>query len=326
MATSRSSSAFRIRLPVWARPSHPVFHQETQRHAVSKGLAVLQLIFLPILFAVASLSLFGALTLTLPLLVDATADSVVLGVLSVSLSILMTIQFGAGALANVMVITQVSPVISGEMELQSWRLLRTTTLPLHEIVFAKFSAALLHLRLMLGGLMILRIITAVSAVLLFLYTILRQDIYSRGITDYFLGFEWIPQIFAMGVVLVAYLYQPVIQYFLNGSLGLVASAYTRSRGQSIAGALMLRLAVWAFAFLIHVAAITSLSSMIDAWAHPSSAPYQSFHLLPTPSTQAVTWVTFLVIAGYAIAVVAGQIGLSMLTTGIALRRSRELGE
>jgi hypothetical protein len=303
-----------------------VFHQETQRHAVSKGLAVLQLIFLPILFAVSSLSLAGALALTLPLLVDATADSVVIGALSVSLSILMTIQLGAGALANVMVITLVSPVISGEMELQSWRLLRTTTLPLHEIVFAKFSAALLHLRLMLGGLMIIRIITAVSGILLFLYTILRQDIYNQGVASYFFTFEWIPQIFAMTVVLVVYLFQPAIQYFMNGSLGLLASSYTRSRGQAIAGSLMLRLAVWAFAFLAHIAAFSSLTGMIDNWSHPSSAPYQSFHLLPTPSTEAVTWVTFQVIAGYAFSVAAWQIGISMLSTGLALRRSRELGE
>jgi hypothetical protein len=220
-------------------------------------------------------------------------------------------------------------VISGEIELQSWQLLRTTTVPLHEIVFAKFSAALLHLRLMLGGLMILRIITAVSSVLFFVYAILEASNIGQGANaaiNYFLRFEWVPQIITLAVVLVAYLFQPVIQYFLNGSIGLLASAYTRSRGQSIATALMMRLGLWAFAFLFHIAAISSLSSMLDNWSRGYGAFYQTFSSLPTPSSQAVTWVTFLVVAGYALSVIAWQVGLSLFSTGLALRRSRDLGE
>ena len=323
-----SSATFQIRLPVWARRSHPVFHQEMERHAASKGLSVLQLVFLPILFAGTSLALLGALLISLPLLAGTTVDSVIIGALSVSVAILAIIQLGAGALSNVMVITQVAPVISGEVELQSWRLLRTTTLALHEIVFAKFSAALLHLRLMLGGLMTLRIITTVTAVLLFLYTILRDTIYNMSpdlAVQYFLGFQWLPILFPMAAILVAFLFQPVIQYFLNGSIALLASSYTRSRGQSIAAALMTRLALWAFALLIHIAAISTLSSLLDSWSHPEFASIDSFRNLPTPSADAVLWVTCLIFAGYAISIVCAQLGIALAATGLALRRSRDLG-
>jgi hypothetical protein len=255
-------------------------------------------------------------------------DGVVSGSLIVALVILATIQLGAGALSNVMVITQVAPVISGEIELQSWRLLRATTLPLHEIVFAKLSAALIHLRLMLGGLMILRIITTVSAVLLFAYSLLRESLYTMGPDQaalYILQFKWLPLMLPLAVCTVAYLFQPVVQFGLNGSLGLLASTYTRSRGQAIAAALMTRLGLWAFVALFHIAAISSLSTMISNWSMPQYASIENFHSLPTPSPDAVTLVLCLVITGYTTAVVAGQVGIALTSLGLALRRARHLG-
>jgi hypothetical protein len=325
---SQNSAYFHFRLPVWARRSHPIYRQETQRHAASRGLAVLQLVFLPILFAVTGLALIGALVVMLPLLVDAATDGVVQGSLWVTLAIVATIQLGAGALCNVMVIAQTSPVISGEIELQSWRLLRTTTLPLHEIVFAKLSAALMHLRLMLGGLMILRIITTITAVLLFVISLFRNTVYNLGPGEaaaYMVELRWLPLMLPLVTVMVAYLAQPVIQFLLNGSLGLLASAYTRSRGQAIAAALMGRLGLWAFALLFHIAAFSSLTSMLQNWSQPEYASIESFHGLPAPTTEAVTAVTCVVVAGYAVSVISGQIGIALMSLGLALRRARRLG-
>jgi hypothetical protein len=132
-------------------------------------------------------------------------------------------------------------------------------------------------------------------------------------------------VFPLAAVLLAYLFQPVIQYFLNGAIALLASSYTRSRGQSIAAALMARLALWVFAFLLHIAAISSLSSMLETWTHPEFSSINNIQALSTPSPEAVTWVTCLVIAGYAISIIAGQLGLALASTGFALRRTRHLG-
>jgi hypothetical protein len=325
---TRKTWPIRLQLPTWARPTHPIYRLETQRQTSNRGLTTLQLAFLPALFGITELALLGSMSFMVPLMFNPSLDSFTNVGLAVILIVVSMIQVGAGALGNVLVIAQTAPAISGEIELQSWRLLRTTTLPLHEIVLAKFSAALAHLRLMLGGLMILRVITTVTAVLLFTLVLARQTVYASGPVDgalFFSRFRWLPLMLPLVAVTVTYLSQPVVQFCLNGALGMLASAYTRTRAQAIAAAFMSRLGLWAVTVLVNIGAYSGLTIAFSNWAQPQYASIESFRVLQTPPPEVVTWTICIVISGYAISILAGQIGLALFSLGLVLRRARQLG-
>ena len=240
----------------------------------------------------------------------------------------MCVQIVAGAFANVLVIAQVSPTISGEMELQSWRLLRTTTLNLREIVFAKFAAALLNLRLILVGLLVLRSVTVISSMLMFAYILFRQTLYymdSASISTYFVQSRWLPLVVPAAAGCLVLMAQPVVQFALNGVIGLIASAYARTRAQAVAMGLTARLALWVFTILVNVAAIYALGYLMTNWASPSSATIQAFRGMETPGEPQIVWAIGLSVTIYLLATMAGQIGLTLAGFGLALRRAQRLG-
>jgi hypothetical protein len=228
----------------------------------------------------------------------------------------------------VLTIAQAAPAISGEIELQSWRLLRTTTLTLREIILAKYAAALRHVRGPLLGLLALRVASALTILMFTAYTLLRQTFYyldPSGWRQLFREFLWFPPLIAYAIWFIWYISQPLIQLLLNGAIGLTASAYTTSRAQAIAAGLVGRLGLWISAVLFCVAVGTGLIFLHTAWM---DAPYSSFEVyneLPPPTPLQETWVTSIMIGGAGAAILAIQIALIFILLGVTLRRARHLG-
>jgi hypothetical protein len=325
----------RLRTPRWASLAHPVYRLEAQRRLENRSLLALRLGCVPSIFAATGLVLIAVavtvflsqfawlgtwqqLSTTIPLLLGWVVGAMVL------------IQIGAGAIANILTIAQAAPMISGEVELQSWGLLRTTTLTLREIFFAKYAAALNQLRAPLFGLMMLRLASVLTALLLFAYVILRDTFY-YWYPEQWLRFwqeaQWFPPLVAVFMVVLVYTNQPILQWFLNGAIGLTASAYAPTRGQAIAAGLVGRLALWVITILTNVACIYLLTYSYSQWTggYYLSSFTTSYPPVPTPTPLEVNWVTCLTIAGYMAAVLASQIGVTLLLLGVAQRRARLLG-
>ena len=312
----------------WASPDHPIFKLEVQRLDRNRSLKFLQFSFNPIIFAGIGLTVTVVLVITSSSAGLGGIDNMIEFVLAWTIGILMCVQIVAGAFANVLVIAQMSPTISGEMELQSWRLLRTTTLNLREITFAKFAAALLNLRLILVGLLVLRSVTVICSMLMFAYVLFRQTLYYYDpvtMSEYFQQAKWLPLMLPAAAGCLVLMAQPIVQFGLNGVIGLVASAYARTRAQAVAMGLTARLALWVFTILLNVAASYGLGFLITSWAEPTTSAIQSFRAVSTPDETQIMWAVGVSVTIYLLATLAGQIGMTLAGFGLALRRAQRLG-
>ena len=326
---SEKTGCLSLVVPRWARHEHPVFWLESRRQVRNRGLVTIQGAFLPVLF--------GLVGLTIPVMAVVVVPSFYgLSGLESNISLLLTleiialacIQLGAGAIVNILTVALTAPLISGEIELQSWRLLRTTMVSLPEVVFAKLLAVLNELRTMLLGLVVLRLASTGTAVLLFVHTMLRQTVYYMGEAQFrhFLSRgEWVPYLILISGIVLYNLSQPLVQAMMNGMLGMAASSYARSRSQAIAGGLVGRLVVWVGTTLLHVGLIFGLSYLFSNWTSPSYAPLEAFHNVPTPTEEQIAWAICLTISGYLLGYLLAQIGFILLSMGAVLRRARRLG-
>ncbi len=323
----------RIHVPPWASLAHPIYRLEVQRRLQNRSLLALRLGCVPSVFAATSLGLIAVgvtvfmsqFTWAVTWQDYATSIPLMLGWAG---GTMLLIQVGAGAIANILTIAQAAPLISGEVELQSWGLLRTTTLTLREIFFAKYAAALSQLRAPLFGLMVLRLASTVTGLLLFAYVILRDTFYYMYPEDWRLFWQqarWFPPLIAIAAALVFYLSQPVVQWLLSGAIGLLASAYAPTRGQAIAAGLVGRLALWVATILVNVGCIYLLSYAYSQWVGGYYLISSGLQAGPSPGPLEINWVTSLTIAGYMVAVLASQIGITLLVLGLAQRRTRLLG-
>lgn len=316
-------------VPRWARHEHPIYWLESRRQVRNRGLSMIQGAFLPVLFGVVGLTVPVMMVLTVPSLYGLSdLESNIALLLMLEIIAFVSIQLGAGAVVNILTVALAAPLISGEIELQSWRLLRTTMVSLPEVVFAKLAAVLYELRTMLAGLFVLRLASSGTAVLLFAYTMLRETVYymSRAELGRFLTQgKWLPYAMLISSIVLYNLSQPLVQAVMNGMLGMAASSYARSRSQAIAGGLVGRLVVWVGTTLLNAGLIFGLMYLFSNWSSPTYAPLEIFHNMPTPTSEQITWASSLGISGYLLGYFLAQIGFILITTGAVLRRARRLG-
>ncbi len=314
--------------PGWARPEHPVYRLEQRRRVASGALRALQHGCLPSLLAAAGLAAVAAIVLAAPQQIMWSLESSMSGTLSTVLVLMVLIQLVGGAASNILMVAQASPLISGEVELQSWGLLRSTTLTVREIVLAKYAATLAHLGSALIGLTALRLASATTALLWLAYTLLRGTFYfdRAGWLRMIERRLWVGPVIAGVICLAWYVTQPAVQHLLNGALGMLASSFAPSRARAVAAALAARLAGWAGSIVVNGGLIFGLGFLILAnWAEPQYAPIRAFRTLPPPSDLEVSLVVSGTVAVYVLTVFAAQVGLTLLALRLAQRRARRLG-
>lgn len=313
--------------PGWARAEHPVYRLESEHRSMSPVLEVIQNGCLPVILAVAGMLATVISALFLSNLSYQDVISLMPNILMGVVVAFVLFQLFAGAATAILVLAQTSPLISGEVELQSWGLLRTTTLSLREILMAKYAAALAHLRGPLIGLVILRAASTITA-LLYIITQLTRDTfyYENTRTLWALNGGWIMPVVAGLFVTVWYAAQPVVQFLLNGALGLLVSAYTRTRGRAIAFSLAGRLAGWIGSAMLNGMLIYGLQYLlVQNWANPSTAPLEVLRDRAAPAPDQVAWVLGGVVAAYAVALLVTQLGTLAGMLELAVRRARRIG-
>jgi hypothetical protein len=326
---SEKMGGLNLAVPHWARHEHPIFWLESRRQGRIRGLATIQGAFLPVLFGVVGLTIPLMMVFVIPSLYGySDLESNIALLLTLEIVALVCIQLGAGAIVNILMVALAAPLISGEMELQSWRLLRTTMVTLPDIIFAKLAAVLHELRTMLLGLFVLRLASTGTAVLLFAHVMLRETVFYMGgseIRSFLARGEWIPYVILIAAITFYNLGQPFVQAMMNGMLGMAASSYARSRSQAIAGGLVGRLVAWVGTTLLNVGLIFGLSYLFSNWFSPSYAPLAIFHNMPTPTGQQIASAICLTISGYLLGYLLAQIGFISVLVGVVLRRTRRLG-
>jgi hypothetical protein len=315
-------------IPGWARPDHPVYRLEHSRQSRNLPLRALHEGCLPATLAGTGLAAtIVYVLLFLPQIQWGLEAGVSIMLIGFAV-LLVLIQVFAGAGVNVLAITQTAPLISGEIELQSWRVLRSTTLSLREILMAKFAAALAQLRNSLTGLLTLRFASAITIWVYISFSLVRQsgfyydpDLLQRWLQHW----RWFPPVAAAIIFSAWYLAQPVLQLMLCGGLGLAASTTTRSRSAAVAGALVSRLVLWVTSIVLNIGAIYALAFVIITnWMTPTYAPLRFFRELPAPSPQEAGLVISLTIIAYTLIVLAFQVGLIAAAFRTAQRRAAAL--
>ncbi|MBN1427800.1 MAG: hypothetical protein JXB07_05395 [Anaerolineae bacterium] len=319
-------------VPRWARPEHPIFWLESWRQVRNRGLVALQRAFVPVLFAVASLAVLVVMLFSLLIVTSGgyyDLDSSLALVLGFVIAVLFCIQIGAGGMANILTVLLAAPLISGEVELQSWQLLRTTMVSLPEIILAKLSAVLHELRLVLRSVVIIRVISTVTIVLFFAHVMIRQTFYSMSAADlrrFFFDGLGVAYIILIASIVSYNLSQPVIQAVLCGMLGMTASAYARTRAQAISGGLGARLFCWVSSTLLHFGLAYGLGYLFNNWSYPAYAQLDIFRNVPSPTETQIAWAACLTVSGYLLASIIAQVGLILILTGLVFRRARRLGD
>ncbi len=321
-----SASKPRKLVPDWADAGHPVFHLEVERRKQSRVLLAMQQGCLPVILACTGLISLVLSALILPAQLYWSIEEGFGATLAALFFSMLLIQLIVGAAAGVLTVTQASPAISGEVELQSWHLLRATTLSLKEIIFAKFAAVIQQSRSTLIGLMLLRFASTITGIIGTAY-IVRSIFYwepsswEKMIDEWL----WVLPLITYVVFVIWYFAQPVIQMVLNSSIAFLASAASRTRSRSVAFGLTGRLALWVMSILLNVGLIYGLFYiLVINWADPSYAPIEFFHVFPQPEPEIVVFVLTLTVLLYILVVLALQVGSIALLLNLTQRRARKL--
>ncbi len=313
-------------LPEWSQPSNPVYWVESTRSVINPRLRQLQLGCLPLLLGVT-----GFLILTITVITVSSywysLEMLFTSIIGFSLLAMLVLQLTAGVALNIATIAFAAPSISGEREQQSWTILRSTALSIREIILGKWAATLMLLRMPLLGLVILRVISLITALLFLAYALLSETTSYWTETDWALIFGqqiWIPATIAGLTVALYYVVQPVLQFFISDALGLVASALTPASAHSIAMGMALRFGTWIIAITLNGAVIVGFIMLVSSWAEPRYASIEFLRGIPEPSDGLVWWVVTGSIALYALTILLSQLGLLSFSLGYAVQRAKRL--
>jgi hypothetical protein len=240
-------------LPHWAQSAHPIYRREMDKWERSRGVRPLRMGCAPL-----AVLIFVALGCMCGLIVDPTlepVDRLVVG----SWIVLGALFMGQGlvSLATGLTATALSAtLISGELESETFSLLRVTGVPTNEIILAKYAASLRQLVIPVAAIIGARF-------LLLLGTLAAIDISTRaqGIERGLLGIvSDIPlelvSPFSVAAVLVPglawlgyFVFKPALSMMMFSSVGLFASSTARTRANGLITAILMRVALFVLRFI-----------------------------------------------------------------------------
>jgi hypothetical protein len=182
------------------------------------------------------------------------------------------LNFITGLLATALA----STVVSAEIEAQTFGLLRLTSIPPRDIVFAKFSAAFAQVRVPMIVLVLARALIALIATLggmtLFAVGVLASDSIIppgtlsngpvTGILLIYYGLAVIAVATAVLTWLAYYIFRPVLDILLLVALGIFASSLARTRAGGLLAAGGMRLVLWMVSYVVGQVTSSMLSLIV----------------------------------------------------------------
>ena len=247
MAQDTQSRPLSRIVPHWARPTHPVYERELQSWQRTRGWRWLRAGCAPSVFVVFVLMGCACSLMTIGTAATTREQLALLG-LSGLWSLLVSQGFVV-LVTGLIATALTAPVISGELESQTYGLLRVTGVPTDEIILAKYAAALRQLRAPLVIVIAARLLIVVAAIPLVDW-LLRVDGTIGGLPG-LLGqiplepvspLSFITALLSVLAWLGYFLLLPVLTVMLHASIGLFASSLTRTRTNGFIAAAGLRVA------------------------------------------------------------------------------------
>jgi hypothetical protein len=240
--------------PRWARSTHPVYQRELDRWARSRGLRSLRVGSAPLAFLV--FAAMGGLCGLTTLDPSATpAERLLMWALILLWSLLVGqvfVSFATGLIATALTAT----VISGEIESETFGLLRVTDVPTGEIVLAKYAATLRQLVAPLAVVVVARLLLIAGGL-----ATLDLAVRLQGIDGGLLGLlaNLPPELVSplsvvlFGLSVAAWLaffaFKPLLTILMFASVGLFASSITRTRINGVIAAVVLRVVLFVARFI-----------------------------------------------------------------------------
>ena len=253
---------------LFKRHDHPVYKREANGWSYIKfwkGLrrGCLPLMFLAILLPASCVGLYGLFIVlddgTIPPL--PAALGVVTALLFVVLIMSGLIEIAASFLALLLSAT----TISSEIEAETFILMRVSTVPVQEVVLAKYSAAVRQIYPVYQFITLIRILVSMGLFVVivgFLVMILTPEFIAAGIIGGLVVLMSSPflllyilmivavLIFSGLVLTLVFYFQPLFNMLFYNAVGVLGSAYARTRSQGIFTAIGFRIVLWGISYTV----------------------------------------------------------------------------
>lgn len=316
------------------QPTHPIYRHELAGWSYLPIWSRLRRGCLP-LMVVLLVSAVGCCGLT-PLLTAASDDEWPLAVFSALVGVLIAgeiVRWLVGLLATAVT----STALSSEVEAETYGLLRITPVPPREVVLAKFGAAFRQFRLPLAAIAAARLLFVVGAVV-YVIVLLSTEVagsvsgtlpsvpqivlpFGPLVASYIVA--GIAALVALLMLLLYFLIEPASTTLIYAAVGMLASAWARTRSGGLMTAIGFRAALMGISYILSQVIGVAFSLLaLPLMALPASPIWLERVTMLEPSI-----VILLVAAGTMVwlaIVLAGQIGLAALMLHAAVRRAERL--
>lgn len=252
--TEQSLPGWQRFVPHWARSTHPVYRREIERWQRTRRIQPYRTGCAPLaLVAFVGLGFLCGLTTIEP--DTAPVDRLLIWswiLLSALLVGQAFVMFATGLMSTALSAT----LISGELESETFGLLRVTGVPTSEIILAKYAAALRQLVAPLVVIVSTRVLFILGAAVVVDFTLRTQGL-GGGLTGLLLEIpvEWISPL-SVGTFAAAslawlgyFVFKPILSLMLFSSVGLFASSTARTRVNGVITSILLRVALFVLRFI-----------------------------------------------------------------------------
>jgi hypothetical protein len=321
------------------RPRHPIYRREMAGWSYLGFWRRLRKGCLPLVAAIVVLMTCFCGGLTLLSVDDLEEWPLVAAAILVGIYLAQGIVHG---LMGLLAIALASTTISAEVEAQTFHLLRTTPMPVKQIVLAKFGAAFRQVRLPVAAIILLRVLLIVGAVVAIAAALILipdarptspaplppgagpiiQALPGSTIAALLAGVVAVVVLVALW--LAYFLFRPVLNAMLFVSIGLFGSTLGKTRSGGLIAAFGMRFGLWVVSYVLSQVVSTGGSLLLSPLLAFGGAPLLWLEDLANRQPALVILAGTAVVVIWFLVAIALQLGITLLAVKASARRAAKL--
>jgi hypothetical protein len=321
------------------RPRHPIYRREMAGWSYLGFWRRLRKGCLPLVAAIVVLMTCFCGGLTLLSVDDLEEWPLVAAAILVGIYLAQGIIHG---LMGLLAIALASTTISAEVEAQTFHLLRTTPMPVKQIVLAKFGAAFRQVRLPVAAIILLRVLLIVGAVVAIAAALILipdarptspaplppgagpiiQALPGSTIAALLAGVVAVVVLVALW--LAYFLFRPVLNAMLFVSIGLFGSTLGKTRSGGLIAAFGMRFGLWVVSYVLSQVVTTGGSLLLSPLFAFGGAPLLWLEDLANRQPALVILAGTAVVVIWFLVAIALQLGVTLLAVKASARRAAKL--
>ncbi len=321
------------------RPRHPIYRREMAGWSYLGFWRRLRKGCLPLVAAIVVLMTCFCGGLTLLSVNDLEEWPLVAAAILVGIYLAQGIVHG---LMGLLAIALASTTISAEVEAQTFHLLRTTPMPVKQIVLAKFGAAFRQVRLPVAAIILLRVLLIVGAVVAIAAALILipdarptspaplppgagpiiQALPGSTIAALLAGVVAVVVLVALW--LAYFLFRPVLNAMLFVSIGLFGSTLGKTRSGGLIAAFGMRFGLWVVSYVLSQVVSTGGSLLLSPLLAFGGAPLLWLEDLANRQPALVILAGTAVVVIWFLVAIALQLGITLLAVKASARRAAKL--